>query len=78
MNVLNKEYAREVMGAAGQQYQQTKRRYWADRANLIDKIEIGKQHGLSQQEMADLAGLSRQRVAQFLKERRENKEPREW
>lgn len=78
MSILNKDHALELVGVASQQHQQTKKQFWDDRENLINKIEEAKNNGATQQQIADAARLSRQRVAQFLKERRENKEPKEW
>ncbi len=76
--VFNKDNALELVGVASTQHSQTKDQFWKDRENLIDKIEQAKKSGCTQQEIADAANLSRQRVAQFLKERRDEKKVKEW
>lgn len=74
-----KDNALESVKTASEQHQQTKNQFWKDRENLIDKIEAAKKlPGITQQDIADAAGLSRQRVAQFLKERREGRPAKEW
>jgi DNA-binding transcriptional regulator LsrR (DeoR family) len=78
MSVFDKAGALESVGVASTQHRNTKDQFWKDRENLIDTIEQAKKNGATQQEIAEAAELSRQRVAQFLKERKEDKQVREW
>lgn len=78
MSIYDKASALDSVKNAGCQHRQTKDQFWKDREVLIDRIEEAKKSGATQLEIAEAAELSRQRVAQFLKERKDDKQVHEW
>lgn len=63
--------ALEEVETAGQLYDRAVQARLREREALIDKMQQAKKVGATHQEIADAAGFARQRVGQFLAERKQ-------
>jgi DNA-binding transcriptional regulator LsrR (DeoR family) len=68
---MHKSHALEAVEAASHLYHDAKRETKTQRELLIDRIKEAHRSNATQQEISERTGLSRQRVSQFLSERKE-------